>query len=222
MNLAMERDYYLKLKEELKQFKKFAANNVGLLFTSIYFMVSFSGVVHLSLLLNEFNTNIFHHMELSDYLSAVLTNSHVMIMFLGYAVGVCVTLIWRLNRIPKEKKNTRYNRIWCRIMSPVYSKSPLATLIFSSFFALVLYSVIASAGTANSIKEGKVDVYDVTLNYPIQLAEQEFSQLKNVAIVAVSSSNLFVYQYDLEQLLIVPQSNLALLVPKPALSQQSS
>lgn len=214
MKLAMERDYYLKLKDELKSFKKFATNNIGLLFTSIYFMVSFSGVIHLSLLLKEFNTNIFYHMELSDYLSAVLTNSHVMAMFLGYAVGVAIILVWRLNRIPKARKNTWYNRLWCKVMSPIYSKSPLVTLILSSFLALVLYSIIASSDTASSIKKGKVDVYDVTLNYPIQLREQTFSQLENVAIVAVSSSNLFVYQYGLEQLLIIPQSNLALLLPK--------
>ena len=215
MSLSVEREFYSKLKSEVTQFQHFAKHNMGLLLTLLYLMGSLAGVVYLSILLHQFDTNIFFHMELTDYLSAILTSGRIMLSFLGYIIGMSVVLIWRIKRIPPVRKNTRFNRLWCRLIQPFHMVPPLSSTIGFSYLALILYSVMAGVTDAERIVENKANHYNVVLNYPINLEEQSKTELHNVSIVAASSSNLFVFDQASKALIILPQANLSALFPLP-------
>ena len=53
--------YYDRLHSDLLVIQRYIKNNVGVFITILYILGSFSGVIYLATLLNNFSVNVFHH-----------------------------------------------------------------------------------------------------------------------------------------------------------------
>lgn len=211
--LSLRRDYYLRLKEELKEFRLYALSNLGVVITLLYFVGSIAGLLYLNILLDSFGVNVFNHIELSDYLLALLSNGQIMIAFSAYLSTMTLIMFFFLKKEIEVKKDTKLNLIISKLSAPLYILPPLFSLIAASIIILFFYSWIMADADTKNIREAKSATYNITLTYPIKLVGTDYAQLNNVNLVTSTNANLFVFDRQLEQLVIVPHANVAALVP---------
>jgi len=162
MNLAADREYYLRLKQELDAFKDFARDNFGIIVTGFYFVVSVAGLVYLNVLLDEFNVNVFHHIELSDYLLAALSNNNLIIVYLAFCFLMFLYNRWKTKHIPAVKKDTWYNRFYYQVFGFLYRLPALKTQLAGFFLTLLFYAYQSGLNRADSIHQGFGDSYNHT------------------------------------------------------------
>lgn len=211
--LELQRSSVIKFQEEFEQFKLYAKVNFGVLLTLGYLAGSVSGLVYLGVLLNSFKVNVFDHIDPTDYVLALLSNGGILIAFLGFFIGSTGWALLSLKREAKLKKSTWYNRFYCRMCAPFYKISQLKALAVIYFMALVLYSVMIGLYDAEDIKVNRASQYNLTMSYPVKLGESTLLQLDDISIIASSNSNLFVFRRAVKQVVIIPHSNVAALVP---------
>ena len=84
---------------------------------------------------------------------------------------------------------------------------------------LCFFSYSYAQTDSERIKEKITQPYSLSLNDPIQ--QNKTTLLPEVQIVISTARNLFVYDNRQEKLLIIPQNNIAALIPKvkPAVEQ---
>ncbi len=211
--LSQRRDYYLKLKNELIDFKEYALSNLGVVITMLYFIGSIAGLLYLKVLLDSFGIDVFNHIELSDYLLALLSNGQIMLAFTGYFSITSFLIFLSLKRDFQIKKDTKFNRIFCRLSAPLYAIPPLLSFIVVSIFILFSYSWTIADTDAQNVRKTNGETYNITLTYPINVGGADLSQLNNVNLLTSTNSNLFVFDRQLDQLIIVPHANVAALIP---------
>ena len=215
MNLSIEREYYLKLKTELEAFKAYAKENFAVILTVAYLLSSSAGILYLHALMSSFNVNIFYHIELSDYLLALMTNATIISAFLTFAFFVFVMITFRIKFLPKPRKDTWLNRFYLRLARPFYRLPPLFSLIFTAYIVLLSYAALIGGTHAEQVLESKSDFYNVTLNYPVDIGGEKVLQFPRIKLVTSTNSNLFVYDLDKQLILILPIANIAGMSPLP-------
>lgn len=211
--LTLQRDFYVNLGVELRSFKNYALSNIGVIITALYFVGSIAGLLYLNILLEQFDVNVFNHIELSDYLSALLSNGTILVLITFFLITFSGVMSITLKREQKVKRNTWYNRLTSMLSMPFYLLSPLLSLVLASIMALFIFSWEQADRDAADIKSGFSEAYSLTLIYPIKLESRDVTQLNSVSLVTSTNANLFVYNRESEQLVIVPHSNVAALVP---------
>lgn len=210
--LSAQRDYYAQFKSELIQFKDYAQDNWGVIVTALYFIGSFAGLLYLSTLLGQFNINVFNHIEVSDYLLAVLSNGEIISVMSLFILVMIFVLRKYLKKEYKVKEDTWLNRLSTRISAPFYIKPPLPFFFLACILSLCFYSWTIAKGDGSDIRDNGYNRYNVTLTYPVKLKDQDFVQLNNIALITSTSANVFFYHKEFEQAVIVPHSNIAALV----------
>ena len=61
-------EYEQRAVEDFSRLFRYAKKEPALLLTGLYFVLSFAGLLHLYLLMNNFNVNVLPHLELTDFL----------------------------------------------------------------------------------------------------------------------------------------------------------
>jgi len=203
--------YYSKLHSDLHAIKHYIKHNIGVFITILYLLGSFSGVVFLATLLNNFSVNVFHHIELSDFLLALVANPMLVSMFAIFTSTVSISYIWHLKRLPDPKKPTLWAKIYHGISYPIYFFNPTYTIFGGLFLVLCSYPFMYANAHSKAIQDKKTQSYSVSLNDPIQ--QNKTTLLIDVQIVTSTSRNLFVYDNKQEKVLIIPQHNIAAVIP---------
>ncbi len=211
MILEAANKYYSKLHSDLHAIKDYIKHNPGIFLTVLYLLGSFSGVVYLATLLNKFSINAFHHIELSDFLLALVTNPILVIMYTIFLSVVVIGYNWELKRIPDPKKPTLWKKIYHGSTYPIYLLNPSYFLFTVIFLVLCSFSAELAHNHSKSIQDKKTQSYSLSLNDPIQ--QKKAILLTDVQIVTSTSRNLFIYDNRQEKLLIIPQNNIAAVVP---------
>lgn len=218
--LERQRQYDLRLRREVKKLKDYALSNVGVVITLFYFVTSLAGLFYLKLLLRQFDVNVFQHIELSDYLLALLSNGQIMAMFSVYALVLIIGTRLLYKSESKQIKDTFINRVIAFLSVPINMIPPVLGIAIGSVFTLLFYSYVIVDREVEALKEGKASSYDITLNYPVELSEGEHMRLRDVAIVTSTAANLFIYKKETQELVIIPHANVAGLVPKLKVKEQ--
>ena len=211
MILEAANKYYEILHSDLLAIKHYIKNNVAVFMTLLYLLGSFSGVIYLDTLLNAFSINIFQHIELNDFLLALVSNPSLVLMYTSFIFILALIYGFELRRIPDPKKPTLFKKIYHGFSYPAYLLNPTYTIATICLFALCAYPYIQANLYSKKIKEKRTQSYSLSLNDPIQ--QNKTTLLIDVQIVASTSRNLFIYDNKQEKMLIIPQNNIASAVP---------
>jgi hypothetical protein len=76
---------------------------------------------------------------------------------------------------------------------------------------LCTYPYLTANAYSEKIKEKSTQSYSLSLNDPIQ--KNQTNLLAEVQVITSTSRNLFIYDNKKDKLLIIPQNNIAALVP---------
>ncbi|PKG85605.1 hypothetical protein CXF85_02080 [Colwellia sp. 75C3] len=211
MILEAANKYYVELLSDILAIKHYIKNNLGVFITILYLIGNFSGVIYLATLLNNFSVDVFQHIELNDFLFALISNPAIV---LGYTVVILFTVIasrFELSRIPDPKKPTLLKKIYYGIGYPLYLVKPTYALAAMLLIPLCAYPYLTANAYSEKIKEKSTQSYSLSLNDPIQ--KNQTNLLAEVQIITSTSRNLFIYDNKKDKLLIIPQNNIAALVP---------
>lgn len=211
MILEAANKYFAKLHSDLLAIKHYIKNNVAVFITLLYLLGSFSGVIYLDTLLNTFSVNVFQHIELNDFLLALVSNPTLVLMYTSFIFILALVYGIELRRIPDPKNPTLFKKIYHGFSYPVYLLNPTYTIGAICLFALCTYPYIQANSYSEKIKEQRTQSYSLSLNDPIQ--QNKTTLLTDVQIVASTSRNLFIYDNKQEKLLIIPQNNIAAAIP---------
>ncbi len=205
--------YYNQLNNDLKALKKYIHNNFGVFLTILYLLGSLSGVVYLYVLLNNFSIDVFNFIEISDFLLALISNPLLITLYTGIIVLTAIYLNWRSGHMPDPSKKTVLKKLYYGFGYPFYLLKPSYSVML--FLALIIstYPTMLAHSHSKDIINEKTMSYHLSLNYPI--AQSKATQIQNVQIVASTMGNLFVYDNKQDKLLIIPQANIAALIPNP-------
>lgn len=213
MILEAANKYYSRLHSDLLTIKDYIKHNPGIFITVLYLLGSFSGVVYLATLLNKFSVNVFHHIELSDFLLALVTNPVLVLMYTAFLTLAVIGHNWQIKRIPDPKKPTLWQKIYHGCTYPLLLLNPTYTLFIVLFFVLCSYSFTLAKDHSEDIKEKRTQRYSLSLNDPIQ--QNKTILINDIQIVTSTYRNLFVYDNKQDKLLIIPQHNIAAVIPLP-------
>ena len=211
MILEAAEKYYLQLKSDLHATQHYIKNNVGVFITILYLLGSFAGVIYLATLLNNFSVDVFQHIELSDFLLALVSNPSIVFSYAILIIFVAFAYHFELNRIPDPKKPTRLNKIYYGIAYPFFIIKPMYTMTALLLLPLCIYPYMTANTYSESIKNKTTQRYSLSLIDPIKVNQTNL--LAEVQIITSTSRNLFIYDNKQEQLLIIPQNNIAALIP---------
>ena len=211
MILEAANKYYTKLHRDLQAIKDYIKYNPGLFLTVLYLLGSFSGVVYLATLLNSFSVDVFQHIELTDFLLALVSHPGLVLTYTVLTLGIAYAIHLELKRIRSPKKLTLWQKFYHGISFPTYLLNPTYSLLVLFFLFLCGYSYVFANAQSERVHEKKTQSYSISLNDPIQQDKKTF--LANVQIVASTARNLFIYDNKQEKLLIIPQNNIAAVVP---------
>lgn len=211
MILEAANKYYSQLHSDLHAIKHYVQNNPGAFITILYLLGSVSGVIYLATLLNKFSVDVFHHIELTDFLLALLSNPMLVVLYTTYLALVTLLLKRQLNRIPDPKKPTLWQKIYHGFTYPLLLINPTISLIMVLFFMLCFYSFIIADSHSEKIFSKKTQTYSISLNDAIQ--SNKTNLLREVQIVTSTSKNLFIYDNKQEKLIIIPQHNIGAATP---------
>jgi hypothetical protein len=126
-----------------------------------------------------------------------------MVVAIAYAI--------ELKRMPELKKPTLWKKIYHGFSYPVYFLNPLYSIFSVLLLTLCFFSFSMAVSDSNEIKNKITQPYSLSLNDPIQ--QKKITLLAEVQIVTSTARNLFVYDNKQEKILIIPQNNIAALVP---------
>lgn len=211
--LSLKREWILRLHDEVRVLKQYTTEHLAAVVTILYLVGSLAGVVYLNSLMKQFGVNVFNHIEPSDYLLAILSSTGVIIAFLGFSF-ITTSLIYLVSKkVPDVKKDVWYNRIYYRLLSPLYKPSPLKVFFVLYCGTLIYYADLVAKLDAGKVLENKGEHYNITLNYPISIANSDVMQLENTVVITSTNANLFLHIKKLNQVVIIPHSNIAALVP---------
>lgn len=211
MILEAANKYFVKLHSDLLAIQHYIKNNVTVFLTILYLLGSFSGIIYLATLLSSFSVNVFQHIELSDFLLALVANPRLILMYTFFILIVAFSYSWQLKRIPDPKKPTFLQKIYHGFSYPFYLLNPTYSIGTVLIVMLCFYSFILAQADSERIKDQITQRYSLSLNDPIQ--QNKTTLLTEVQIVTSTARNLFVYDNKQEKLLIIPQNNIAALIP---------
>jgi len=204
--------YYSKLHSDLHAIKNYIKHNLAVFITVLYLLGSFSGVIYLATLLNNFSVNVFQHIELTDFLLALLTHPLLVLTYSILIVVIAIAIRFELKQIHNSNKPTMFQKFYHTISYPVYLLNPTYSMIALLFSMLCWYSYQFANVHSKSILDNKTQSYSVSLNDPIQ--KNKATLLSNVQIVASTARNIFFYDNKQEKILIIPQHNIAAVIPE--------
>jgi len=211
MILEAAHKYYSKLHEDLLVLQHYIKNNVAVFITLLYLLGSFSGVIYLATLLNNFSVDIFHHIELTDFLLALVSHPALVLTYTFFIMVIAIAYAIELKRMPELKKPTLWKKIYHGFNYPVYFLNPLYSIFSVLLLTLCFLSFSMAVSDSKRIKNKRTQSYSLSLNDPIQ--QNKTALLAEVQIVTSTARNLFVYDNKQNKLLIIPQNNIAALVP---------
>ncbi|WP_019026021.1 hypothetical protein [Colwellia piezophila] len=211
MILEAAHKYYSKLHEDLLVMQHYIKNNVAVFITILYLLGSIAGVIYLATLLNNFSVNVFQHIELTDFLLALLSHPVLVLTYTGFIMLVAIAYAIELKRIPDPKKPTLWLKIYHSINYPIYLLNPIYSIFSLLFLVLCIFSFSLAVSDSKKIKNKITQNYSLSLNEPIQ--QNKLTLLVEVQIVTSTARNLFVYDNKQDKLLIIPQNNIAALIP---------
>jgi hypothetical protein len=211
MILEAANKYYSTLHEDLHAIKHYIKHNLGVFITLLYLLGSFSGVIYLATLLNHFSVDVFQHIELTDFLLALISHPNLVFTYSCLIVFVAISISIELKRIHNPKKPTFWHKLYHGISYPFYLLNPTYSIITLLFLMLCWYSYIFANVHSEEIQQKKTQSYSISLNDPIQ--QNQTTLLINVQIVTSTARNLFLYDNKQEKILIIPQHNIAAVIP---------
>jgi hypothetical protein len=211
MILEAAHRYYSKLHTELIAIQHYIKNNVAVFITILYILGSFAGVIYLATLLNSFSVDVFHHIELSDFLLALVSHPSLILSYTIFLIIVGLAYAIELKRMPELKKPTLWKKVYHGINYPVYLLNPIYSIFSILLLMLCFISFSLAVSDSKRINDKVTQSYSLSLNDPIQ--KNKITLLSDVQIVTSTSRNLFVYDNKQEKLIIIPQNNIAALVP---------
>ncbi len=211
MILEAAHKYYSKLHEDLLILQHYIKNNVAVFITILYLLGSFAGVIYLATLLNNFSVDVFHHIELTDFLLALVSHPSLVLTYAFFILVIAIAYAIELKRMPELKNPTLWKKIYHGFNYPAYFLNPLYSIFTVLFLTLCFFSFSMAVSDSKRIKNKITQPYSLSLNDPIQ--QKKVTLLTEVQIVTSTARNLFVYDNKQEKLLIVPQNNIAALVP---------
>ena len=211
MILEAAHKYYSKLHEDLLAIQHYIKNNVAVFITILYILGSFAGVIYLATLLNNFSVDVFQHIELTDFLLALVSHPYLVFTYTVLILLVATAYGLELKRLPDPKKPTFWQKIYHGISYPVYLLNPTFSIGAALFLLFCFLSFSLAQKDREKIKEKITQRYSLSLNDPIQ--QKQTSLLTDVQIVTSTSRNLFVYDNKQDKLLIIPQHNIAAIIP---------
>ncbi|MEL0647962.1 hypothetical protein V6248_11060 [Pseudoalteromonas agarivorans] len=205
--------YYNQLNNDLKAVKKYIPNNFGVFLTILYLLGSLSGVVYLYVLLNNFSVDVFNFIEISDFLLALISNPLLITLYTTLIVITAIYFNWRSGHMPDPSKATVLKKLYYGFGYPFYLLKPsYSAMLFLALMIFTYPAMVAHTHSKDIINE-KTMSYHLSLNYPI--AQSKVTEIKNVQIVTSTMGGLFVYDNKQDKLLIIPQANIAALIPNP-------
>jgi len=211
MILEAAHKYYSKLHTDLIAVQHYIKNNVAVFITLLYLLGSFAGVIYLATLLNNFSVDVFHHIELTDFLLALVSHPSLVITYTSFLILTAVAYAIELKRMPELKKPTLKKKIYHFIHYPFYFLNPIYSILTVLLIMLCFLSFFLAVEDSKTIKNKITQPYSLSLNDPIQ--QKKITLLAEVQIVTSTARNLFVYDNKQEKILIIPQNNIAALVP---------
>jgi hypothetical protein len=211
MILEAAHKYYSKLHTDLIAIQHYIKNNVAVFITILYILGSFAGVIYLATLLNSFSVDVFNHIELSDFLLALVANPTLVLMYTFFIFTVAFSYIWQLKRIPDPKKPTLLQKFYHGAFYPFLLINPTYSIATVLLVVLCIYPFLLAGKVSERIKDKITQPYSLSLNDPIQ--QNKTTLLDEVQIVTSTARNLFVYDNKQEKVLIIPQNNIAALEP---------
>jgi len=203
--------YYSKLHTDLHAIKHYIKHNLGVFITLLYLLGSFSGVIYLATLLNNFSVDVFQHIDLTDFLLALISHPYLVLTYSILIIMIAISIGFELKRIHEPKKPTFFQKIYHGISYPVYFLNPTYSIITLLFLMLCWYSYIFAKVHSEEIQEKKTQTYSLSLNDPIQ--QNKTTLLTDVQIVTSTARNLFIFDNSQDKLIIIPQNNIAAVIP---------
>lgn len=216
MILEAAHKYYSKLHKDLLVMQHCIKNNIAVFITLLYILGSFAGVIYLATLLDNFSVDVFHHIELTDFLLALVSHPSLVLTYTGFIMIVAIAYAIELKRIPDPKKPTLWLKVYHCINYPVYLLNPIYSIFSALLLVLCIFSFSLAVSDSERIKDKITQRYSLSLNDPIQ--QNKTALLAEVQIVTSTARNLFVYDNKQDKLLIIPQNNIAALIPIIAVS----
>lgn len=211
MILEAAHKYYSKLHEDLLILQHYIKNNVAVFITILYLLGSFAGVIYLATLLNNFSVDVFHHIELTDFLLALVSHPSLVLTYTFFIMVIAIAYTIELKRMPELKKPTLWKKIYHGFSYPAYFLNPLYSIFIALLLTLCFLSFSMAMSDSKTIKDKTTQSYSLSLNEPIQ--QNKTAILAEVQIVTSTARNLFIYDNKQNKLLIIPQNNIAALVP---------
>ena len=151
MILEAAHKYYSKLHTDLLAIQHYIKNNVAVFITILYLLESFAGVIYLATLLNNFSVNVFQHIELTDFLLALVSNPSLVFSYTIFLLVVAIAYAAELKKMPDPKNPTLLQKIYHGISYPIYSLNPtysIITLLFYYFYCCVFFLIPTHKQTA--------------------------------------------------------------------------
>jgi hypothetical protein len=203
--------YYARLHSDLLVIQRYIKNNVGVFITILYILGSFSGVIYLATLLNNFSVNVFHHIELSDFLFALISNPYIIAMYTICIFATVLSYKIEVKQISEYEKITRLKKVYYGLSYPMYLLNPTYSLTITIVVILSYFPYVHANMFSKEIKEEKTQRYHLSLNNAIQKNKKKL--LDEVQIVASTTRNLFVYDNKQNKLLIISHDNIGAATP---------
>ncbi len=211
MILEAANKYYVEMRSALLIIQHYIKNNLAVFITILYLIGSFAGVIYLATLLNNFSVDVFQHIELSDFLFALISNPSIILSYTGFILFTVIATRFEFSRIPDPNKPTLLKKIYYGFAYPLYLVKPTYLLVGMLLLPLCSYPYWTANAYSEAIKEKRTQSYSISLNDPIQ--KNQTNLLTEIQVITSTSRNLFIYDNKKDKLLIIPQNNIAALVP---------
>lgn len=211
MILEAANKYYTKLHSDLLAIQHYIKHNVAVFITLLYLLGSIAGVVYLATLLSNFSVDVFQHIELSDFLLALLSHPKLVLFFILFIFTIGAACAIEVSRIPDPKKPTLLKKLYHALSYPLFLLNPTYSIATVCLLFLCLIPYYEANRFSQVLKNKNTQVYALSLNDSIQ--QGKINVLPEIQIVASTSRNLFVYDNKKAQLLIIPQNNVAAIIP---------
>lgn len=199
-----------KIDSLLAALTQYASTQPALVISLCYLLCSLLGLLFLATLFHKFGFNVLPYLELSDYLLAALNQPSILLRF-AICMLAFVTIV-KLDRMAYARY-PRYAEVSERYYLPQYM-SWLLLLTLAVPLSFLAFTATAEAHNKyKSIKSGHGAHYQLSLIYPVQDSSKTM-KFEQAQLIARTVSYLFIWHEA--QIKVVPNANIAALVPQQA------